>query len=55
MPTGWKPKNWEEACKRNAGRRKLYMENREARPDRILRVLSCVDDAPELREQCYAC
>jgi hypothetical protein len=53
MPTGWQPKNWEEACKRNAGRRKLHMKNREARADRIVRILTCMDDAPELRDHCY--
>jgi hypothetical protein len=53
MHIGWQPKNWEEACKRNAGRRKLHMKNREARAGRIVRILICMDDAPDLREHCY--
>jgi hypothetical protein len=36
MPQGWKPKNWEEVCKRNAGRRKLHMQHREERAKRIV-------------------
>lgn len=47
------PQNWEEACKRNAGRRKLHMGKRKARADRILRLLAAIEVAPELRESAY--
>jgi hypothetical protein len=49
----WQPKNWEEACKRNAGRRKLHMRKRKERADRIMRLLAAMEAAPELRESAY--
>jgi hypothetical protein len=49
----WRPKNWEEACRRNAGRRKLHMRKRKQRADRILRLLAAMEAAPELRETSY--
>jgi hypothetical protein len=49
----WTPKNWEEVCKRNAGRRKLHMRKRQARADRILRLLNAFGALPELRESSY--
>ena len=52
MPV-WTPKNWEEVCKRNAGRRKLHMRKRQARADRILRLLNAFGALPELRESSY--
>jgi len=39
----WFPTNFEDVCKRNAGRRKLHMRKREARADRILRILLSMD------------
>lgn len=53
MSKQWKPKNWDDICKRNAGRRKLHMRMRKARADRILRVLAAMQSAPELRESAY--
>jgi len=41
----WIPKSFDEACKRNAGRRKLHMHKRQARADRIVRVLASMDFA----------
>jgi hypothetical protein len=53
MSNTWHPKNWEEVCKRNAGRRKLHMRNRKARANRIIRVLNVMSAIPELRETAY--
>ena len=53
MGKQWQPKNWEEACKRNAGRRKLHMRKRKERADRIVGVLNAMEAAPELRESAY--
>ena len=39
MSTAWIPANFDEACKRNAGRRKLHRRKRKARADRIVRLL----------------
>ena len=36
----WIPTNFEEACKRNAGRRKFHMRKRQARAGRIGRLLA---------------
>jgi hypothetical protein len=41
----WIPTSFDDACKRNAGRRKLHMRKREARADRILRILTSMDSA----------
>lgn len=41
----WIPTNFEDVCKRNAGRRKLHMRKRHARADRIMRVLTSMDSA----------
>jgi hypothetical protein len=41
----WIPQTFDEACTRNAGRRKLHMRKREARANRILRVLAAMDSA----------
>jgi len=49
----WTPKNWEEVCKRNAGRRKLHVRKRKNRADRIVRLLSALEAAPELRDSAY--
>jgi hypothetical protein len=51
----WIPKNLDEACKRNAGRRKLHMRRRKARADRIMRVLAAMDSsgATALRDTTY--
>ena len=49
----WTPNNWEEVCKRNAGRRKLHMRKRQARADRIVRLLNAFAALPELRESSY--
>src|SRR5215510_7926410 len=53
MSKGWTPKNWDEVCKRNAGRRKLHMRKRAEREDRVLRLLNVFDSVPELRESSY--
>lgn len=52
---GWVPQSFEDACKRNAGRRKLHMRMRKARAERIVRVLSAIGSAQatELRESAY--
>lgn len=51
----WIPTNFDDACKRNAGRRKLHRRKRKARTDRILRVLAAMDSAygPKLRESAH--
>lgn len=48
----WIPQTFNEICKRNAGRRKLHRRKREARADRILRILTSMDkaNATELRD-----
>lgn len=53
MSTPWKPKTWEEACKRNAGRRKLHQRKRKERADRIVRLLAAIEAVPELLESSY--
>jgi hypothetical protein len=51
----WIPTNFEDVCKRNAGRRKLHRRKREARANRILRVLGAMDyaGATALRDTTY--
>jgi hypothetical protein len=51
----WIPTNFEDVCKRNAGRRKLHRRKRHARADRIMRVLGAMDSAgaTELRDSTY--
>lgn len=51
----WIPASFDEACKRNAGRRKLHTRMRQARADRIVRILASMDsaNATELRESAY--
>lgn len=53
MGKPWIPTNWDEACKRNAGRRKLHMRKRHERADRIVRLLKVFHEVPELRETSY--
>ena len=53
MSKAWQPKNWEDVCKRNAGRRKLHMRKRKERANRIVRMLGAMEVAPELRESAY--
>lgn len=53
MSKAWQPKNWEEACKRNLGRRKLHIRKRKERADRIVRMLVAMEAVPELRECAY--
>jgi hypothetical protein len=53
MSGPWHPKNWEEACKRNAGRKKLHQRKRKERADRIVRLLAAIEAAPELLESSY--
>lgn len=53
MSTPWHPKNWEEACKRNAGPKKLHQRKRKERADRIVRLLAAIEVAPELLESSY--
>jgi len=53
MSEAWHPKNWEEACKRNAGRKKLHQRKRKERADRIVRLLAAIEAAPELLESSY--
>jgi len=51
----WVATNFEDICKRNPGRRKLHMRKRNARADRIVRVLASKDfaSALELRKTRY--
>lgn len=42
----WIPASFDEACKRNAGRRKLHMRKRQSRADRIARLLAATDSTP---------
>ena len=53
MSKPWHPKNWEEACQRNAGRKKLHQRKRKERADRIVRLLAAIEAAPELLESSY--
>jgi hypothetical protein len=53
MSQPWYPRNFEEACKRNAGRRKLHRRTRRARADRIVRILAAMEVVPELRTSVY--
>lgn len=53
MSAPWKPQTWEEACKRNAGRRKLHQRKRKERADRIVRLLAAIEAVPELLESSY--
>ena len=53
MSEPWHPTNWEEACKRNAGRKKLHQRKRKERADRIVRLLAAIEVAPELLESSY--
>ena len=53
MSQPWIPRNWEEACKRNAGRRKLHARKRKERADRIVGILVAMEVAPVLRESAY--
>jgi hypothetical protein len=48
----WIPQSFEDVCKRNAGRRKLHRRKRNARADRIMRILGAMDSAGamELRD-----
>lgn len=50
MSSVWIPKNFEDPCKRNAGRRKLHMRMRKARAERISRVLNAMDSAHVLHD-----
>jgi hypothetical protein len=53
MSKPWHPQNWEETCKRNAGRKKLHQRKRKERADRIVRLLAAIEAAPELLESSY--
>ena len=53
MSNAWQPQNWEEACKRNAGRRKFHMRKRKERADRIFKILAAMESTPELRHSAY--
>jgi len=53
MAKPWIPKNFDEAAKRHAGRRKLHMRKRKARADRIVRILGTKQAALELRDCPY--
>src|ERR1043165_1016295 len=39
----WIPQSFDDACKRNAGRRKLHRRKRHARADRIVALLAAMD------------
>ncbi|HEY2964533.1 MAG TPA: hypothetical protein VGJ37_19090 [Pyrinomonadaceae bacterium] len=51
----WIPQSFEDVCKRNAGRRKLHRRKRNARADRMMRILGAMDSARalELRKAPY--
>jgi len=53
MPNSWKPRNWDEVCKRNAGRRKLHMRRREERAERIEDLLADMSLSTALCESSY--
>lgn len=55
MSNPWIPQSFEDACKRNAGRRKLHILKREVRTERIVRILNSMDSAqfPQLRDKPY--
>lgn len=53
MSKAWKPTNWDDVCKRNAGRRKLHMRKRKERAERILRLLTYMIIDSDLRESSY--
>src|SRR5258706_15669786 len=53
MSKSWKPKNWEEVCKRNAGRRKLHVRKQEARAGRIVKLLSNLSLSEALCQSSY--
>ena len=55
MITPWIPKNFDEAARRNAGRRKLHRRKRKARADRIARLLATMaaTSSSELLETSY--
>jgi hypothetical protein len=55
MSAAWIPQTADEACKRNAGRRKLHTRKREARAERIMRLLNGMEHAnlTELRDRTY--
>jgi hypothetical protein len=44
MITAWIPKSFDDACKRNAGRRKLHRRRRHARADRIVALLVTMEE-----------
>jgi hypothetical protein len=52
---GWTPRNFDEACKRHAGRRKLHIEKRKVRAERIGRLLPEVATSGFLRRGEYGC
>ena len=45
MSNAWIPKNFDDACKRNAGRRKLHRRKRHARADRIVALLVTMEES----------
>jgi len=49
----WIPANFEDACRRNAGRRKLHMRKRKDRSERIVRLLTAMQAVPVLSETAY--
>lgn len=49
----WKPKNFEEACKRQAGRRKYHIKLRQKRAERVAAVLALVAEMKTLRDGDY--
>jgi hypothetical protein len=53
MTNAWRPKDWDEVCERNAGRKKLHQRKRKERADRIVRLLAAIEVAPELLESSY--
>lgn len=55
MTKGWQPKDFEEACRRNAGRRKLHARKREERANRIGLLLQLMetDAGVSLKENTY--
>jgi len=53
--TAWIPQSFDDACKRNAGRRKLHRRKRKARADRIVHLLAVMEatSATELLDTSY--
>ena len=53
ISAAWIPNNWDEICKRNAGRKKMHMRKRKERARRIISLLIAMEKGPVLRETAH--